>query len=289
MNLDQLPFVPCNHRTPRSGPVDLIVVHTNEGPEQTNSAEGLAAYLQHVDPGYNVVVDVDSAIRCAQDNEVVWGAGGVNGRAWHLCLLGYSNQTLEQWDDPYSRSELVNAAQLVRQAAARLGVPMTRTADSRPGNRGICGHVDVSRYYPASQGHTDPGEGFPWDEFLAMVADTGPTAEQIAAYFALLEELDVEHGQAVDAVHVGGNVVLTLERWGGLVCSDGRKMITSGYWPGKDVARKIVLTTKAPVAGWVLDLKGGLHPFHQDGAPGPAGIGTPAYWHGGKVLDFNEI
>ena len=172
MNLDDLPVVLCNHRTRRTGGVDLIVIHTNEGPEQTNSAEGLASYLQRADPGYNVVVDVDSAIRVAYDNETVWGAGGVNSRAWHLCLLGYSNQSSADWGDPYSRAELVNAAQLVRQAAIRFGVPMQRVTDTRPSApRGICGHVDVSRYHPESQGHTDPGVGFPWDAFMAMVTN----------------------------------------------------------------------------------------------------------------------
>lgn len=167
IDLASLPFVPCNHRTARTV-TDLVVVHTNEGDEGTRAAEGLAAYLQHVDPGYNVVVDQDSAVRTAGDHEAVWGAGGVNHRAWHLCLTGWSAQTAAQWDDASSRGELALAAHLVRQACDLLGVPRVRITDPR-NQRGICGHGDVSRYYADSMGHTDPGPAFPWAHFIDQV------------------------------------------------------------------------------------------------------------------------
>lgn len=176
MNLETLPFVPCNHRTPRPGRVDLIVIHTNEGQEGPNAAENLARYLQTVDPGYHVVVDENSAVRCALDNQVVWGAGGVNARAWHLCLTGYAAQTAEQWADASSRGELAIAADLTAQACRKLDVPMVRVTDTRYGGpRGICGHGDVSAFHSSSLGHTDPGPHFPWDGFLAAV--TGGTTD----------------------------------------------------------------------------------------------------------------
>ncbi len=58
-----------------------------------------------------------------------------------------------------------HVADLVHQIAFALGLPLTRVLDTRTG-RGVCGHADVSRYYPASMGHTDPGPAFPWVRIL---------------------------------------------------------------------------------------------------------------------------
>lgn len=167
MDLNALPFVPCNHRTPRAGRCDLIVVHTNEGPPGPSTAEGLASYLQHVDPGYNVVIDENSAVMTAHLNEVVWGAGGVNGRAVHFCVTGRAAQTTADWDAPSERAAVGILADLVLQASNALSIPFQRITDSRSPNRGVCGHGDVSRYFPASMGHTDPGPNFPWDRIFS--------------------------------------------------------------------------------------------------------------------------
>jgi hypothetical protein len=58
----------------------------------------------------------------------------------------------------------------------------------------------------------------------------------------------------------------------------------TGYWPGQDVARRIVVTDWGRPAGYVMDLDGGIHPF--GGNPRPAGT---AYWKGGVVKPFNEL
>ena len=289
MNLDTLPVVlsysggPTGPgRRPRTEPVSLLVVHCNDGgpQEPLNGAEGLANYLQIPRPpdypAYHVVVDTDSAIRCAWDTERVNGAGGVNGRAWHLCLYGASAQTATQWADPYSTSELVNAAELIRQAALRFHIPTgTRLTPNEVGAgvRGICGHVDVSAVYPASQGHTDPGPGFPWVKFLELING---------------QEDDVEHGMAVDSVCLPDGRVLLLDRWGGIHADPPLKFTGGGYWSGNDVARKIVLATTHPVTGYLLDLNGGLHPFAETGVslPPPRAAG---YWKGGKIVPIAEL
>lgn len=306
MNLDSLPVVLSYSGGPngpgrrrRGAAIDLVVLHTNDGgpQEPAGGAEGLAGYTATARPpdypAYHVLVDCDSAIRTARDDERVNGAGGVADRAWHICLYGTAAQTIDQWHDPYSKAELVIAAQLVNEACGRFGLPRVRVP-AGPGNRGICGHVDVSDVYPTSQGHTDPGPGFPWAEFLAMLDGGLPTAEQIAAYFRLLEELDVEHGMGVDSVATANDVVITLDRWGGMHPSNGVAFDGGGYWPGKDVARKIVLRARcvvdpaAPISGWVQDLNGGLHPFAQKGTPLPPAR-TVSYWKSGKIIDFAEL
>lgn len=167
MNLDSLPQVLGNNRTPRTQRCDLIVVHTNEGPEGPTTAEGLAQFLRHAPDNYNVIVDENSAIRTAADMECVWGAGGVNSRAWHICITGRAAFSTAVWSDPSESAAVGIVAELVHQAAAKFSIPLVRTTDSRPPNRGVCGHVDVSRYYPASLGHTDPGPNFPWDRLFS--------------------------------------------------------------------------------------------------------------------------
>lgn len=174
MDLNSLPVILGNNRTPRTQRCDLIVVHTNEGPEGPSTAEGLANFLRHAPDNYNVIVDENSAIRTAFDNECVWGAGGVNSRAWHICVTGRAAFPAAVWADPSESAAVGHVADLVRQAAAKLGVPLVRTTDTRPGNRGVCGHVDVSRYHPESMGHTDPGPNFPWDRVLSAAPAPKP-------------------------------------------------------------------------------------------------------------------
>lgn len=293
--LDGLPRVLCSHRAARTARVDLIVIHTNEGPEGPASAENVARWLQRPDvtPGYHVVGDENSRVVGCEANQRCNGAGGVNDRAWHYCVTGYAAQSLEQWNDASSRAALVLAAATCREVGPLLGVPLRRITDPR-GSRGICGHADVSRYHRESDGHYDPGPHFPWETFMAMVTNGQPSPEQIAAYLRLLEELDVEHGMAADTVCAAGDRLITLDRWGGLHTSNGVRLEGGGSWGGQDVARKIVLRNdalvdpNAPLTGWIQDLNGGLHPFAEAGVPLPPKRRT-AYWPGGKIVAINEL
>lgn len=160
----------CSHRFTTSTRYGLVVVHTNEGPEGPSSAENLAGYLArpNVTPGYHRVVDENSVVVTCPDNQRCYGAGGVNERAFHVCITGYAAQSAAQWDDAASRAAIDRAAAEVRDACRRLGVPAVRITNPRAFN-GVCGHGDVSRYYTASQGHTDPGPHFPWDRFMQLV------------------------------------------------------------------------------------------------------------------------
>lgn len=100
-------------------------------------------------------------------------------------------------------------------------------------------------------------------------------------------EDDVEHGMAVDFVINPADAAsgYTLDRWGGIHAFGAAIAVrASGYWPGQDVARRIVVTDWARPAGYVMDLDGGLHPF--GGIPGVSGA---AYWGGGKIVPMNEL
>lgn len=164
------------HVEPRIGDPTLIVVHTNEGPEGPTTAESLAKYLQTVTTGYHVIVDEDSVVQVARDNQVVWGAGGVNSRALHVCITGRAAQSSTEWDDASSSAAVRRAATVARTWALRWRLPVVHLTPTqvRDGKPGLCGHGDVSVYHAASQGHTDPGLHFPWGRFIDLARPLQP-------------------------------------------------------------------------------------------------------------------
>jgi hypothetical protein len=101
------------------------------------------------------------------------------------------------------------------------------------------------------------------------------------------QEDDVEHGMAVDVIlnPTDPTSGYTLDRWGGIhpFGPHAPAVTIGGYWPGQDVARRIVVTDWTLGQGYVMDLDGGLHPFN--GAPRVTGA---AYWRGGKIVPIAE-
>ena len=100
-------------------------------------------------------------------------------------------------------------------------------------------------------------------------------------------EDEVEHGQAVDIALNPANPAqgYILDRWGGIHSLGlAPRAVGTGYWPNKDVARKLVVTNWTKPAGYVMDLFGGTHPF----GAAPALKNGP-WWKGGKIVPFNEV
>lgn len=167
--------VPRGQQSRTGTPISLIAIHTNEGnnppdvfPDRT--AENLAAYLDRpeVQASYHVIVDDDSTVRYLPDTVASWSLLSGNARSLNVCFTGWARWTREEW--------LIHPAMLVRGAAVvahwcRLyGIPVRRLSLAQvAGNeRGLIGHVDWT--HGKRQGnHTDPGAGFPWVEFLALI------------------------------------------------------------------------------------------------------------------------
>lgn len=153
-------------------PIELLIAHDNEGPEGDHSARGLASYIAHEDGGYHAIFDNVETITTADDLTVVWGAGGVNHRSMHGCFIGFARQTPAEWADTYSLDELDQAAVWFAAKCTQHQIPprwLTPDQVATPGVKGLCTHGDVSVHYPESQGHTDPGAGFPKDLLLAKI------------------------------------------------------------------------------------------------------------------------
>jgi hypothetical protein len=77
----------------------------------------------------------------------------------------------------------------------------------------------------------------------------------------------------------------TLDRWGGVhnFGTNAKPPHSTSYWPGQDVARRIVISDWDAPGGYVMDLDGALHPFGN----APLVKGTP-YWRGGKIVPIAE-
>jgi hypothetical protein len=101
----------------------------------------------------------------------------------------------------------VNAAAFrVIELCSRLGVPVVRVQEGglRAGERGVCGHVDVSEAFSQTD-HWDPGPEFPWDYFMGLVSG---------------EDDDVRDGDITAQLQVENNAFYNLEAGGGVQVVD---------------------------------------------------------------------
>lgn len=155
--------------------VDLVVIHDMEYPEKPESAEWCAQFFAGAAgmtaprASAHFCVDSDSVVQCVRTGDVAWHAMSANRNGIGVEHAGYARQSRADWLDDYSRAELTVSAQLVARLCKTHGIPVAYVdADGlRTGERGITGHADVTKAFGGT--HWDPGPGFPWDEYLALV------------------------------------------------------------------------------------------------------------------------
>lgn len=171
--------------------VQLIVIHDTEGSEGPTSAEDGASYDQRRTDGTSTHYfhDSDSTVQCVRTEDIAHAArvqGNRRGIQHELC--GREGQGIAGWADPVSQGTLVRAARQCARDARKWGIPVQHltVAQVADGEKGFCGHWDVTRAFPQDNGtHTDPGPDFPWTQFLNLVRaeleeDDMPTADEIA-------------------------------------------------------------------------------------------------------------
>ena len=166
--------------------IDLIVVHTTECREVKGAAGNVAGFFSH--PRFapdgsrlwgssHLVTDAAEVIECVRPQHEAYGAKGghANTRGYHIEHCGYAAQTPVEWDDVYSRGELALSARAAACVAAAYGIPVRKLTPLQVANgeRGFCGHLDVSRAWNVRGGHVDPGIGFPWGSYIAAVQAAG--------------------------------------------------------------------------------------------------------------------
>lgn len=164
----------------------LIVLHDMEAPFGTKTAENVANWFASVNApqaSTHFNVDADSIVQSLSVNDTAWAAPGMNSCGIHIEHAGYARDRREKWLDEETMlnfsacltAELIAAYNRfgiifpIRRVTGDELVACTRTRGA-VGPRGLCGHVDGTMALNGGKGHTDPGDGFPWDLYLLKVA-----------------------------------------------------------------------------------------------------------------------
>lgn len=151
--------------------IRFIVIHDEEYPEGINSAEAIAHMFHTTSQpkSAHFVHDANSTVQCVLENDIAYHAPP-NGFSIGHEHDGYARQTRDQWLDDASKASLERSAKMVAGQCIRYGLPVRKIGPSEllAGEKGICGHADVSEAWHQTT-HTDPGTDFPWDYYLSRV------------------------------------------------------------------------------------------------------------------------
>lgn len=174
----RIPFVPAKNYTkgPRRKGIDLIVIHTMEAPQKGNTAENIANWFAGAtapQASAHYCVDNDSIVQCVMDDDIAWHAPGANHNGIGIEHAGYAKQDPKAWGNDYNQAMLTLSARLTAYLCQKYEIPILRLTvpELKAGGRGICGHVDCTNAFGAGIGHWDPGNFFPYDEYLGWVRD----------------------------------------------------------------------------------------------------------------------
>lgn len=150
----------------RTKGITAIGVHTAEITPSPGSAENIAHYFSHTDrpASYHQIVDSDSTVRLLPDEATAFGIRGFNSPCLQLSFAtrAASWGRYPQWD----RLALERGAQVAAEWCRRHLIPVRRITrtQAQQGVRGLVAHgtMDPGR-------RSDPGAGFPWQQFLHRV------------------------------------------------------------------------------------------------------------------------
>jgi N-acetyl-anhydromuramyl-L-alanine amidase AmpD len=185
----------CFHHANRER-VDFLVLHTMELPCRPGVARRLGEVFRDLDTSIDPKtgkpkrkpksahfgVDPEEIYQYVREADVAWHCPKANSRGIGIEHAGYALPQKDDegklivpatdWTQPAPQAMLARGARLVAQLCRAWNVPAVRLAPSEVihGARGIVGHVDVTRAFPGSGTHVDPGPRWPWDQYLALVA-----------------------------------------------------------------------------------------------------------------------
>lgn len=180
-----------NHGAESNSPVARVVIHATcpdvgyPSASKAGRAESTAKYFQSTSRAASAhyVVDISTTVQCLSEQTVGYHAPpNAHSIGVEICADGgsrasFSNPahayTRAQWLSPQVWPAVERAATLTRDICDRHHIPLRRltTAQVKAGEKGICGHDNVSDAFHQSD-HDDPGPNFPWDRFMAAVGGT---------------------------------------------------------------------------------------------------------------------
>lgn len=189
--------------TPGLNPI-WVVLHTMETPEGDQIAENIASWFANPVAGTSAhyCVDPDSVVQCVDERACAWAAMQVgNAYGIHIEMAGRAAQTAAEWADGPSQAILARTAALTADICRRHNIPARYLTDQQlaDGERGITTHAQISRVFKQSD-HTDPGEGFPTQQFLGLVqrALGAAAVQSVAQVVSEGEEMSKEILEAIN-------------------------------------------------------------------------------------------
>lgn len=160
--------------------IDLFLIHTQEG---DSNADDLARYCGNPAPGgdpkkavsYHYTVSEDAKDHGVTVVDVVdtdyasWSVGNANNRSINLCFAGSkASWTRQDWLAKAPKA-IAAAAYLAAQDCKKYGIkPFVILPPYNADPPGVSDHRYVTQRLKWGS-HTDVGDGFPWDVFIAAV------------------------------------------------------------------------------------------------------------------------
>jgi hypothetical protein len=261
-----------NRYTGRISPIRYVVIHTMEVDENDpNVAEAVARVFATParQASAHVCVDTDSAVRCVADEDTAWAAPGANASGLQIELAGRAGQTTADWADTASHAILARAAQVCADWATRWGIPLRHlsVAELAAGTvKGFIGHVDASQAFHQSD-HWDPGTGFPWDRFLAMVAAAAGTTPSAPPASGPVVEPHIDEDGIRGPVTIG--------RWQQVMGTPVDKVIST---PKSTLIAHDQAFLNSVVAAATIKTLTGKAALVVDGSEGPLTIKVRQFW-----------
>lgn len=155
--------------------VERIVLHDTEcgDAKGITEIEGVANFWMQTDQADRLaahfIVDADGNIgQCGEPDELLYHVGGLNTGSIGIEQIGFAHFTEKDWlARPH---QLLAVSKLLAWLHVDYKIPLAVPATMGDGQqmRGVLTHAMVSRFEPASEGHTDPGQGYPTGHVLQM-------------------------------------------------------------------------------------------------------------------------
>jgi hypothetical protein len=165
----------CGPRTSNSYGDHILwfLLHTQEGGDPANGAQGLANFLQREESqvSYHYTVDNSGTVIDVVDTDLEsWSVLDANPRAINLCFAGsLAAWSRQDWFDNMQRG-IDCAAYLAVQDCHKYDLPTHTISPAELGElqKGIADHNAVTVGLGIGD-HTDVGPGFPWDYFSSKL------------------------------------------------------------------------------------------------------------------------
>lgn len=158
------------------GKIHGVVAHSMEAPEKGTTAESVASYFANGSGGRpssaDWCFDSNSEVECVKPTDEAYHAPPASRWTRGYEHAGYARQSAADWHDPFSWAMLQRSAKKLAEESKQFKFPLVYLdlKDLKAGHiNGVTTHNDVSLCWKQST-HTDPGPGFPMEQWLEMAA-----------------------------------------------------------------------------------------------------------------------